>query len=69
MKLEMISKMPEEMKTEVEIEEAEVEIMEFALYQDEIDDLIDKLQELKKTKDSFEFDIDEENALKINYLE
>ena len=65
----MINKMSEEIETEIEIEESEVEVMEFALYQDEIDELIEKLQELKKTKDSFEFDIDEENALKINYLE
>jgi hypothetical protein len=50
-------------------EGTEVEVVEFALYQDEIDELIEKLQELKKTKDSFEFDIDESNALKIDYLE
>jgi len=65
----MENKVSEEEKDMDEEEGTEVEIMEFALYQDEIDDLIEKLQELKKTKDSFEFDIDEENALKINYLE
>jgi hypothetical protein len=47
----------------------EVELMEFALYGEEIDELIKKLQELKETKDSIDFDIDEENAIKINYME
>jgi len=54
---------------EIENIEGEMEMFEFALYLDEIDEFIEKLQELKKTKDSFEFDIDEENALKINYME
>ena len=53
----------------VEEDGTEVEVFEFALYSDEIDDLIENLQKLKNTKDSFEFDIDEENALKVNYLE
>lgn len=50
-------------------EEREIDVMEFALYAEEIDELIQKLQELKQTKDSIEFDIDDENELKINYLE
>ncbi len=53
----------------MESEESEVEVMEFALYEEEIDELIEKLQELKKTRDSIEFDIDEVNELKINYIE
>jgi hypothetical protein len=50
-------------------EEFDVEAMEFSLYEEEIDELIKKLQELKKTKDSIDFDIDEENSLTINYTE
>jgi hypothetical protein len=50
-------------------EEQDVEVMEFSLYEEEIDEFIKKLQELKKTKDSIDFDIDEENSLTINYTE
>lgn len=50
-------------------EEKEIEVMEFALYPEEIDEFISKLQELKRTKESIELDIDEENELVINYLE
>jgi len=52
-----------------EDEETEVEVMEFSLYEEEIDELIEKLQELKQTKEKIDFDIDEENSLTINYLE
>ncbi|MFH1365169.1 MAG: hypothetical protein ABIH28_01125 [archaeon] len=57
-----------EQKIEEEVEE-EIEIMEFSLYGEEIDELIGKLQKLKQTKESIDFDIDEENSLTINYLE
>lgn len=59
----MCSKMPQDE------EGTEVEVMEFSLYEEEIDELIEKLQELKQTKESIDFDIDEENALKIDYVE
>jgi len=56
------------MENEEEMEK-DVEIMEFSLYEEEIDELIKKLQELKQTKESIDFDIDEENSLTINYME
>jgi len=48
-------------------EMSEVEVLEFSLDEEEIDELVGKLQELKQTKQSVSFDIDEENELKINY--
>lgn len=48
-------------------EMGEVEVWEFSLDSEEIDELIGKLQELKNTKTSFSFDIDEENELQINF--
>ncbi len=50
-------------------EEVEVEILEFALGNEEIDELITKLNELKQTKKSIEFEIDEENELLIHHEE
>jgi hypothetical protein len=50
-------------------EEREVDVMEFSLYEDEISELIEKLQELKKTKGSIDFDIDDDNSLTIHYSE
>jgi hypothetical protein len=48
-------------------EEVDVEILEFAIGDEEIDELIAKLNELKQTKGSFEFEIDEENQLLIHH--
>lgn len=45
----------------------EVEVWEFALNDEDIDELIGKLQELKITKKNFEFDIDEDNELLIHH--
>ena len=43
---------------EIEVEiEGEGEVLEFALNETEINELIKKLQELKQTKSSFNFDI------------
>ena len=47
----------------------EVEVWEFALDDEEVDELILKLQELKQTKKQFEFDIDEENELLIHHVD
>ena len=47
----------------------EIEVWEFALDDGEIDELIEKLKELKQTKKNFEFDIDEDNQLLIHHLE
>ncbi|MBU0893813.1 MAG: hypothetical protein KKF48_03860 [Nanoarchaeota archaeon] len=45
----------------------DVEVLEFGLDDEEIDELIEKLNNLKKTKESFEFDIDGNNELLIKY--
>lgn len=58
--------MEEENKIDNE-EMADVEVWEFSLDSEEIDELIVKLNELKQTKEEFSFDIDEENELLIHY--
>jgi len=50
-------------------EMVEVDVTEISLSGEEIDELIEKLRELKKTKESIEFELDEENDLVINYAE
>ena len=50
-------------------EMSEVELWEFALDEVEIDELIEKLQELKQTKKQVTFDVDEANELVIHYQE
>ena len=50
-----------------EDEDVETEVMEFSLIEEEIDELIAKLQLLKESKESISFDIDDENELVINY--
>jgi len=50
-------------------EMTEVELWEFTLDEPEIDELIEKLQELKQNKTSVSFDVDETNELVINYQE
>ncbi len=45
----------------------DVEVWEFSLDAEEIDELIAKLNELKQTKTKFNFDIDEDNELMIHY--
>ncbi|MFQ5531842.1 MAG: hypothetical protein ACE5ES_04465 [Candidatus Nanoarchaeia archaeon] len=47
----------------------DVEVWEFSLDEEEIDELIGKLQELKQTKKSVEFGVDENNELLIHYEE
>jgi len=55
---------------EIEVEiEGEGEVLEFALNETEINELIKKLQELKQTKSSFNFDINEENELIIHHAD
>ncbi|HEA46509.1 MAG TPA: hypothetical protein ENH99_01885 [Candidatus Pacearchaeota archaeon] len=48
-------------------EEKEVEVFEFSLDEEEIDELIVKLVELKHTKKSFDFEVDDENDLLVSY--
>lgn len=47
----------------------DVEVWEFSLDEEEIDELIGKLKVLKETKTQFQFDIDEDNELLIHYEE
>jgi hypothetical protein len=47
--------------------EVQVETLEFGLYEEEIDELIEMLKKLKETKGKFSFDIDDENELVIHY--
>tara|TARA_Y100000310_G_scaffold142028_2_gene141467 strand:+ start:3547 stop:3744 length:198 start_codon:yes stop_codon:yes gene_type:complete len=49
--------------------ERDVEVMEFALDNEEIDELIESLKELKENKKHIMFDIDEDHCLMINYDE
>lgn len=51
------------------VEEQEVEEMEFSLTENEIQELILKLQLLKETKEPFTFDVDDENSFVIHYEE
>jgi len=48
-------------------EEKDIEVLEFSLNEEEINDLIVKLVELKQTKKGFNFEIDDDNDLMINY--
>ncbi|MFB6246223.1 MAG: hypothetical protein ABEI74_01360 [Candidatus Pacearchaeota archaeon] len=54
---------------EYEYEEVEANEIEFNLTEDEINEWINELVRLRDEKSSIELDIDEENALKINYEE
>ena len=56
-------------KNEMLDEEIEVDVLEFSLGNEDIDELIEKLTELRETKKPVEFDIDEENQLLINFEE
>lgn len=55
--------------TEQKEKEIEVEVLEFSLDEEEIDELIDKLKELKINKSKIHFSIDEENDLLIHHEE
>lgn len=62
--------MEEEMKNENEdMEDVEVDMIEISLDEDEIDEWIEKLMELKETKNSTNFELDSENELMISYEE
>ena len=57
----------EEFETEEVEENREVDILEFDLDEDEINELVEKLVELKETKSSLRIEIDDDNDLLINY--
>ena len=50
-------------------EEFDVEVLEFSLGEEDINELIEKLEQLREMKIPIEFDIDEENQLLINFEE
>jgi len=50
-------------------EEIEVEVLEFSLDEEEIDELIEKLKELKISKSKINFNIDDGNDLLIHHEE
>lgn len=52
-----------------EFENVETEETEFSLTEDEINEWINELTRLKEDKEFILLEIDEENALKINYQE
>ena len=58
-----------EQNNEENVEEKDVELMEFSLIDDEIDELIAKLQLLKETKEQISFEVDDENEFVIHYEE
>lgn len=45
----------------------DIEVLEFSLSEEEIDDLMDKLKALKKTKTDFSFQVDRNNEFIIHY--
>ena len=57
--------MEEEINEDEEL--VDVDILEFSLNDEEIDELIEKLKKLKQTKKEIEFNIDEENELFIHH--
>jgi len=60
----------EENEEETEDEEGEeVDVFEFAFNDEEIDELIQKLRELKNNKTHFHFEIDENNELLVHHEE
>ncbi|MFH1801538.1 MAG: hypothetical protein ABH804_01755 [archaeon] len=50
-------------------EEFDVDVFEFSLNSEEIDEFIEKLQELKKTRNKINFEIDDENEIVVCYDE
>lgn len=50
-------------------EEVEVEVTEIGLTEDEIDEWIDRLNDLKETRDPATFELDDETELVVNFDE
>ena len=61
-------KTTEAQESEETQEMKEVEILEFGLSEEEIDELIEKLNHLKQLKTEISFEVDEENEFLIKYL-
>lgn len=63
----MIEKINNSINEEEQMEDVDVNITEFSLTDEEIDELIVKLQLLKETKEHIHFDIDDENEFLVHY--
>lgn len=64
----IVNKMEDENMNENE-EMEDVEVWEVSLTREEIQELAGNLNKLLETKGNFEFDLDDENVLSINYEE
>ncbi len=62
-------KVTRETNQDNEEEMVDVDVWEFSLDGEEIDELIEELRKLKETKQDVQFDIDETNELLIHYEE
>ncbi|MEJ2268128.1 MAG: hypothetical protein P8X70_03570, partial [Nanoarchaeota archaeon] len=58
-----------EIEEESENEEQDVDVLEFSLSDEDIDELIEKLEGLKESKSHFHFSIDDENELLVHHEE
>ena len=65
---EEVKKVKEESKEESKEEMKDVEILEFGLSEEEINELIEKLNHLKQIKTEISFEVDEENEFLKKYL-
>jgi len=65
---EQNSETKEAQKPEEDHEMKDVEVLEFGLSEEEINELIEKLNHLKQTKTEISFDVDDENEFLIKYL-
>ena len=57
----------EDIDSDEDVEMKDVEILEFSLTKEEINELIEKLDHLKKTKREVSFAVDDENEFLIRY--
>ena len=57
-----------EAKKEDKEEMKDVEVLEFGLSEEEINELIEKLNHLKQSKTEVSFEVDDENEFVIKYL-
>lgn len=57
------------MTDEEQNEEVEVDVTEISLSEDEINEWIEKLEELKETKNPVTLELDDENEVEVYYQE
>ncbi len=67
-KIKEIKKESQEEQSKEDSNMKDVEILEFGLSEEEINELIEKLNQLKKTKTEVSFEIDDENEFLIKYI-